>query len=243
MVPMNDEELRHRLGGPVAAIIVAAGQSRRMGGVDKLFKSVLGKPLLRYSLEVFNASPLVDEIVLVMSEENLGRAEKLVHAAKWEKVHTVRVGGERRRDSVARGLTALPSETKWVLVHDGARPCVTPELIARGLEAVLESGASIPVMPVADTIKVVDKTGQVVRTPERSELWTVQTPQVFSRELLQRAHKANTEDATDDAAMVERLGHPVRVFEGAHSNIKVTTPEDLLLAEVLLSAERTKGTA
>ncbi|MSQ12222.1 MAG: 2-C-methyl-D-erythritol 4-phosphate cytidylyltransferase [Dehalococcoidia bacterium] len=237
---MAEQDLAERLGGRVGAVLVAAGGSRRMGGVDKVFAPVLGQPLVSCSLDVLEACPMVDEIVLVLSTDNLALGRELVKTGGWRKVRQVCQGGERRRDSVQRGLDALV-EVKWVVVHDAARPCVTADMLVRGLEAALETGAAIAAVPVADTIKVVGADGVITATPARSELWAAQTPQVFLRELLVRAHQAGDADATDDSVLVERLGSPVRVFEGSVMNVKVTTPSDLLVAEAFLRAQRATG--
>lgn len=218
----------------VGAIIVAAGESRRMGGVDKIFTPLLGVPLILHSLRVFNASPLVDYIVLVVSSARVDEARRLVEERGLLKVRAVCAGGARRQDSVRAGLDALPP-CAWVLVHDGARCCISPSLIEAGLEAVRESGAAIAAVPVKDTVKAVAEQ-RVQSTLDRSALWAVQTPQVFRAELILDAHRRCQETVTDDAAMVERLGVPVRVFMGAYDNLKVTTPDDLLLAEAILRA-------
>lgn len=231
---MNAKELRQRLSGPVGAVVVAAGGSQRMGGADKVFAPLLGRPLVAYSLDALEACPLVDEIVLVLSAGNLERGRGLVRDCGWRKARHVCQGGARRQDSVRSGLAALSPDVRWVVIHDGARPCVTSDIVERGLEAALETGAAVAAVPVADTIKVVGPEGHVRETPPRAELYAAQTPQVFLRDLLLRAHQASDADATDDAAVVERLGHRVRVFPGAPSNIKVTTPTDLAVAEALL---------
>jgi 2-C-methyl-D-erythritol 4-phosphate cytidylyltransferase len=212
-----------------------------MGGVDKTFVPVGGKPLISYAVEAFQQCPAVHAIVLVVAPgQSLWDAARLAdEQSGWRKVRAIKAGGPRRQDSVALGLAALPP-CQWVVVHDGARPLVTPELITRGLDAAVDTGAAIAAVPAKDTIKVVDQGRLVLATPDRSSLWLVQTPQVFRRALLERAHREVQEDVTDDAAMVERLGLPVRVFMGAYSNIKVTTPEDLVLAEALLTAASIK---
>ncbi|MDP3063811.1 MAG: 2-C-methyl-D-erythritol 4-phosphate cytidylyltransferase [Chloroflexota bacterium] len=218
----------------VGAVIVAAGESRRMGGVDKIFTPLLGVPLILHPLRVFNDSPLVDEIALVVAPARVEEARRLVSERSLSKVRAVCAGGARRQDSVRVGLEAL-SRCDWVLVHDGARCCVSPTLIEAGLEAVRESGAAIAAVPVVDTVKVVAEQ-RVHSTLDRSSLWAVQTPQVFRTELLLEAHRRRQDLVTDDAAMVEQMGVPVRVFMGSYDNLKVTTPEDLLLAEAILRA-------
>ncbi|MBI4337707.1 MAG: 2-C-methyl-D-erythritol 4-phosphate cytidylyltransferase [Chloroflexi bacterium] len=204
-----------------------------MGGVDKLFAQVGQRPLLFYSLSAFQDSPLVETIVLVLSAANLDRGRALVAEYSFDKVAQVCLGGQRRQDSVRLGLIHL-ADCAWVVVHDGARPCVTQGLIARGLEAAQQTGAALAAVPARDTMKLVAPDGTVERTPPRDRLWAAQTPQVFRYSLLLRAHSVAQEAATDDAELVERLGHPVRVYAGDSANIKVTTPEDLAMAAALV---------
>ena len=228
-------------GTSAGAVIVAAGASTRMGGVDKIFVELGGKALIEYSVDAFERCPVITSIVLVVAQgQSLWDAARLVdERPQWRKVRAVKAGGPRRQDSVALGLAALPP-CEWVVVHDGARPLVTSELIARGLEAAAGTGAAIAAVPAKDTIKVVSEGGVVEATPDRERLWLVQTPQVFRRELLERAHRELREDVTDDAAMVERLGLPVRVFMGDYSNIKITTPDDLAVAGALVGGGEQK---
>lgn len=223
-----------RPGERVGALIVAAGASRRMEGLDKIAAPLLGRPLISYSLEALASHPLVNEVVLVLAPEKVEWGRGLVRDGGWERVQAVCAGGSRRQDSVARGLEQL-SPCAWVLVHDGARPCLDGELILRGLEAARETGAAVLALPVADTLKRAGADGLVVETLPRDGLWAVQTPQVFRRELLEEAHLRVKETVTDDAAMVECLGHDVRLAQGSPANLKVTTVEDLALAEAILS--------
>jgi 2-C-methyl-D-erythritol 4-phosphate cytidylyltransferase len=211
-----------------------------MAGLDKLFTPLLGKPLLFYPLRVLQSSPLVHAVVLVLSDDRLAQGHALLDQYGWGKVRAVCVGGDRRQDSVRIGLERLPL-VEWVVVHDGARPCLSEDLVRQGLEAARETGAAIPVVVPKDTVKEVDDQGMVTRTLPRERLGLAQTPQVFRRELLMAAHRAVTATVTDDAAMVEMLGHRVRAFPGSYANIKVTTPEDLALAEALLA--RAKGSS
>ena len=217
------------------AIIVAAGSGTRMAGADKLFTEVAGQPLLAHAIAPFQECASIERIVLVMAPLNLKRGRDLVERYGFTKATALVKGGERRQDSVRLGLEALGG-CDYVAVHDGARPLVTPELIARGLEAARETGAAAPALPIADTVKEAGPNGIVLRTLDRSRLWAVQTPQVFRYELLLRAHREITADVTDDAAMVEALGDPVRLFEGSRANIKVTTVEDLTLIKALTAA-------
>ena len=216
------------------AIIVAAGASTRMGDAgDKTLADIGSEPLIARTVDVFEGCDAVVAIALVVSERNLHAIAALRGEKGWRKTLPPLVGGARRQDSVRAGLDALPAECDWVLVHDGARPFVTPRMIEDGLAAAT-TGAAIAVVPAFDTVKRVAGDGRVVETLDRSELAMVQTPQVFRRDLLERAHAEVTDDVTDDAAMVERIGVEVRTFDGARSNIKVTTPEDLLIACAML---------
>lgn len=221
--------------GKVGAVIVAAGRSARMGGVDKTFTPILGVPLVAHALGRFESFLHVDEIVLVLAEESVDRGRELVQERGYRKVTHVCAGGPRRQDSVRNGLELL-SPCDWVLIHDGARPCLDEAMLQRGLDAAAEYGSAVAGMPVKDTIKLVSPDGMVNETPDRSLLWAAQTPQVFRYDLLLEAHRTCAEDVTDDAAMVEFLGHPVKMFEGSYQNIKVTTVDDLIIAETFLSS-------
>jgi 2-C-methyl-D-erythritol 4-phosphate cytidylyltransferase len=221
--------------GNVGAVIVAAGRSTRMGGVDKTFAPILGVPLVAHTLDRFESFPQVDQIVLVLAEESLDRGRELVQERGYRKVAHVCAGDQRRQDSVRNGLELL-SPCEWVLVHDGARPCLDEAMLQRGLDAAAECGSAVAGVPVKDTIKLVSPDLMVNQTPDRSLLWAAQTPQVFQYDLFLEAHRTCTEDVTDDAAMVEALGHPVKMFQGSYQNIKVTTTADLIIAEVFLKA-------
>ena len=204
-----------------------------MRGADKLFSVVAGRSLLAHTVAAFESCEPIARVVLVVSEVNLERGRVLVAEEGFSKVVAVCTGGRRRQDSVKCGLTAL-GPCDWVAVHDGGRPLVRPGMISRGLEAARETGAAVPVLPLTDTIKEIDETGAITRTLDRSRLVAVQTPQVFRFDLLVRAHDEVTGDVTDDAAMVESLGHAVATFEGSSRNVKITTAEDLMLAEAYL---------
>ena len=219
----------------VGAVIVAAGRSTRMGGVDKTFAPILGQPLVAHTLDRFESSSLIDQIVLVLAEDSLEQGRKLVEERGYKKVAHVCAGGLRRQDSVRNGLELL-SPCDWVMVHDGARPCLDEAMLRRGLEAAAECGSAVAGVPVKDTIKLVTPDQMVIETPARSQLWAAQTPQIFRYDLLLEAHQTCTQDVTDDAAMVESLGHPVKMFLGAYENIKVTTADDLVIAETFLRA-------
>lgn len=216
-----------------SAIVVAAGQSTRMGDVDKTLATVLGIPLIAHTLSHFESCTLIDEIVLVLSKDNLDQGREIVQELNFSKISRICAGGKRRQDSVRNGLEAL-RPCQWVMVHDGARPCLEQSLLERGLAAARETGAAVAGMPVKDTIKTVSADHLVTGTPPREFLWAAQTPQIFRYDLLRRAHRRCTETMTDDAAMVESLGHPVKMFLGSYENLKVTTPEDLVFVEAIL---------
>jgi 2-C-methyl-D-erythritol 4-phosphate cytidylyltransferase len=220
--------------GIVGAVIVAAGSGTRMEGLDKLFTQVGVRPLLGHAVAAFQDCWSVDRIVLVVSSANLERAQAMVADQRFGKVVGVCTGGARRQDSVMCGLRML-GPVDWVAVHDGGRPLVKPGMIARGLEAARETGAAVPVIALVDTVKEVGDDGLVARTLDRTALRAVQTPQVFRYDLLMRAHSEVAEDVTDDAAMLEKLGVPVKTYEGRRRNIKVTTPDDLWLADAYLA--------
>jgi len=202
-------------------------------GRDKVFEPLLGKPLIAHTVSVFEACPQVREIVLVLSSDNLEQGRRLATQEGWKKLNRVCLGGPRRQDSVKAGLQHL-SHCQWIMVHDGARPCVSQELIKRGLEQVQATGAAIPAIAVNDTIKKVHPQGAVQETLLREDLRAAQTPQVFRYNLLQEAYQGDLDGVTDDASLLERLGHTVNTFPGSSENIKITTQMDLHLAEVIL---------
>jgi 2-C-methyl-D-erythritol 4-phosphate cytidylyltransferase len=204
----------------VGAIIVAAGKGERMGEVDKLFALLGGKPLLARTTHAFQQCQLVDQIVVVVSGEKEQLCRRLVAGEEWSKVSDVCLGGRRRQDSVAAGLKQL-NNCQWVVIHDGARPLVTVDLIEHGLEVAKETGAAVAAVPVKDTIKLAGDDRIVHQTPPRQNLWAVQTPQVFRLDIITDAYKKVNSDV------------PVKLYMGSYDNIKITTPQDLALAEVL----------
>ena len=222
--------------GPVGAVLVAAGSSRRMG-FDKLWAPLGGRPVLSYALETLGAVPELVRLVVVVASQRLERATPLV--GQYAPGAVVSAGGERRRDSVAAGLRLL-LDCEWVLVHDAARPFLSPSLIRDGLGAVRGADAAVAALPIRDTIKRVAD-GVVAETLRREELWSVQTPQIFRRAVLERALAASDEDVTDEATLVERLGGRVVVYPGSERNWKLTTPGDLELAEAWLAASRARA--
>ena len=217
-----------------SAVIVAAGSATRMGGIDKVMAALGGEPMIVRTVRTFQECDVIREIVIVTRQDLLVPIMDLCH--DFDKVTAVIVGGSSRQESVAMGLGALSGKTKLVAVQDGARPLITWQVIDRTVRAANTYGAAAPAVPVKDTIKVV-RGGLIAATPDRSVLQAVQTPQVFDLDLLKGAlAKAEQENAqlTDDCSAVERLGMSVKIVEGDERNIKVTTPMDLKIAEMLL---------
>jgi len=216
----------------VAAIIVAAGGGRRFGQA-KQFASLAGRPVVDWAIEAFARHPQIDEVVIVLPDES--RAEEI--KSRWSKVKAVVRGGKERQDSVYRGLEAVSPEITLVLVHDGVRPLVKTELISRVIEASLEEGAAIPVLPMEDTVKMVEA-GFITRTINREQLFRAQTPQGFRKRLLEEAFAQARKDGyygSDEASLVERIGGRIKIVPGDRTNIKITWPEDIKMAEVWLN--------
>lgn len=215
------------------ALIVAAGRASRMQGIDKIMAPLGGVPLVLQTVRALAACPDITKILLVTRDDLIAPITELCqNEPKFTKAV---VGGESRAESVLRGLQAV--NTPWVAIHDGARPLVTKEIISRAIAAAHSEGASAPAIPVKDTIKVAER-GFVQSTPDRSRLFAVQTPQVFSTEcILQALATALAENLplTDDCSAMEEMGQPVYLTEGSEENLKVTTPTDLLLAEAILA--------
>jgi 2-C-methyl-D-erythritol 4-phosphate cytidylyltransferase len=221
--------------GKVGAVIVAAGIGRRLGGVDKAFINLGGQPLISWSVSAFQRCALIHRIVLVLNEKNIEAGHKLVTENSWDKVTDICLGGERRQDSVKCGLSKLKG-CDWVVIHDGARPFVTEDLIANGLEAAVETGTALAGVPAKDTVKLAWADAIVIGTLPREHVWLAQTPQVFRSDIINEAYELIGDDVTDDAALVERLGHKVKLYMGSYLNFKITTPEDLTLAADEMSA-------
>jgi 2-C-methyl-D-erythritol 4-phosphate cytidylyltransferase len=194
-----------------------------------------GRPVLRWTLDVLEATGEVEGVVVAVPVEDVEAWRRRLRGCR--KVRAVVAGGHERQQSVARGLAAVPSTAAWILVHDGVRPCITPELVRRVAEATRDHRAAVAAMPVAETLKR-GAEGWVKETIARDGLWAIQTPQGFRAELLREAHRRATADrvvGTDDAALVERLGAPVRLVAGLPGNVKITRPEDLPLARRILA--------
>jgi 2-C-methyl-D-erythritol 4-phosphate cytidylyltransferase len=216
----------------VGAVIVAAGTSSRMGGIDKMFAPLEGKPVLARVLSAFEKAPSVDRVAIALNAHNIERGQKLAASEDWQKVDAILPGGLLRQDSVLNGLNVL-SDCRWIIVHDGARPLVTVELIEEGIEQAQETGAAICAVPVTDTVKE-ERDGFVSMTIDRGPLRAVQTPQVFRSDIIMAAYAGISPSApvTDDSALVESSGHLVKIYPGDYTNIKITTPSDLVVAGV-----------
>jgi 2-C-methyl-D-erythritol 4-phosphate cytidylyltransferase len=202
-----------------------------MNGIDKVLAPLRGRPVISHVLSVFDSRKSISHIVLVVNQKSLEACQKLV--GELSTPIDICLGGKRRQDSVAAGLQKL-KDRDWVVIHDGARPLVTKELIEQGLEAAKETGAAVAAVPVTDTIKIAGDDRIVHQTPPRQNLWAVQTPQVFLPGLIIKAYQQAKGEATDDASLVEQAGFKVKLYMGSYENIKITTPQDLLIAEALL---------
>ena len=218
------------------AIILAAGKSERMGGgVDKAFLSLVNKPVVAWSLLAFERCPEIDRIVLVVRKEQLVASKAVAKMFGISKIFKIVAGGGKRQESVAAGLAACDVDTRYVVVHDGARPLVTPELITEVVKLVKRTPAVTFGRPVTDSIKLCEKGAGVTRSVEREKLWAVQTPQAFQIRELRAAYKAlGNKEVTDDCMAVERNGGSVKILSSLKPNVKITTVEDLQLAGALL---------
>jgi len=224
----------------VTAIVVAAGEGRRVGGTtSKPYLLIAGRSIILRTLDRCFATRSVNDVILVVAGQELARCEALLQAdpALSQRPWRLQSGGATRQESVKRGLEKINDDTEIVVIHDGARPLVSPLLIDRCVETTYEKGAVIVGVPARDTIKLVSEDRRVQSTPARRGLWEIQTPQVFRRDLIVEGHDRATREgihATDDAMLVERMGKSVFVVEGDRSNIKITVPEDILFAEALI---------
>ncbi|HZK00008.1 MAG TPA: 2-C-methyl-D-erythritol 4-phosphate cytidylyltransferase [Tissierellaceae bacterium] len=222
----------------VSVIIAAAGMSNRMGSkINKQFIAIDNKPILVHTLEKFEQSKYIDDIVLVSKEEEVEYCRKeIVRKYGFNKVTKIIRGGKERQDSIYNGLLALNENTDIVLTHDGARPFVRKEHIEAGIKGVIEHGACVIGVPVKDTIKVINNEEVVHHTPKRSLLWAAQTPQCFWAHLIKKGYEYAMNEGivgTDDSSLVEKMGYDIKMIMGSYDNIKITTPEDLVIAESL----------
>jgi len=226
----------------VQAIIPAAGAGLHQGESSaRVLLPVGGRTLIRRTLEAFDRCPEITGITLLISQRNLLEVTRELQSDGWRKAIDIRLGGERRQDSVRLGLESLRLDPPdYVIVHDGARPLVSDDLIHAGLEAARQHGASTAALPVHHTYKHVDSSGFVHGTVERADLVQIQTPQVFRYDWIMEAHEKAARErivVEDDAELIEKLGRPVKVFSGSYSNIKVATHEDALMVAALLAAD------
>lgn len=220
----------------IAAVIVAAGSSTRMG-TPKQFIPLNGCPLIAHTLLAFERCEIIDEIVVVARAEDHARLREIAKENGITKLTAVTSGGSTRQQSVQNGVS-LCGGAAYIAIHDGARPLVTPAIIERVVQAAGQYGAATAAVPAKDTVKLADENGMVTATPDRNTVWNVQTPQIFDRALYERALAHALQqglDATDDCQLIEAIGHPVKLVEGSYTNIKITTPEDVPFAEELLS--------
>ncbi|WP_173473195.1 2-C-methyl-D-erythritol 4-phosphate cytidylyltransferase [Eubacterium ruminantium] len=224
----------------VSVIVLAAGSGSRMkSSKAKQFMEIGGKPLIYHALKVFEAS-IVDEIILVTRQQDINfMREEVVKKYSFNKVKKIVAGGKERYDSVENGIKACDKRNNIIMIHDGARPFVTNAMILSSISEVKRCKACTVAVPVKDTIKVVDEEGYGIDTPDRSTLYQIQTPQTFDRKIITEAYSRMRSDKnrniTDDTMLVERyLDQKVKVVEGSYNNIKITTPEDIALAEAIL---------
>lgn len=224
-----------------AAVIVAAGAGKRMGtSISKQFLQLEGEEILAHTVEKFEKSEVVDEIILVIGQEDIDLVRGMAEQYGWKKVAAVVPGGAERQDSIWNGLSRARPDAEIILLHDGVRPFVTEEMIQASMQAAWEVGACTVGVPAKDTIKVCGADGMALETPDRSRLWQIQTPQTFRREVIFRAFEKARRDGfigTDDTSVAEHAGFPVKVIMGSYRNIKITTQEDLLIAKAFLQRE------
>jgi 2-C-methyl-D-erythritol 4-phosphate cytidylyltransferase len=227
----------------LSAIIVAAGRSKRFKGkASKVLAEISNKPVIYYSLSVLNRHPDIDEIIIVASPSSIKAITGIIRRYKINKVKKIVLGGKERKDSVLQGLKSLGEGISYVLIHDGARPLINDDMISSVITAAKVSGAAIVGVPVKPTIKRVNSGLWVQGTVDRDGLWEVQTPQVFLKSIILKAYKrSGRAKVTDDAMLVEKSGIKVKLALGSYSNIKITTPEDLIIAEAILKKVKGRG--
>jgi 2-C-methyl-D-erythritol 4-phosphate cytidylyltransferase len=232
-------------------VIVSAGKGLRfMEGKKKQFYFLGGKPILAHTLDRFETCALIRSILLVVGQEDMDYCLKeVIEKYKFQKVSQIVPGGKRRQESVKNGMDALPKDAEIVAIHDGVRPFVTKAMIEDSIHSAVRYGAVVLAMPVKETIKMSNPDGTVLKTLDRESLWQIQTPQTFQVNIIKAAYHRATEDGfvgTDDASLVERIGVKVHILPGSYTNIKITTPEDLLLANLfvkmnILTTENSAG--
>lgn len=222
-----------------SVIIVAAGKGKRMGrDYNKQYIRLDARPIVAHTIKVFEEIDFIHEIILVVGAGEVDFLRKnIIEVYGFQKVSAIVEGGLERRDSVYNGLKAVSKDCRIVLIHDGARPLITEDIIKESIAVAKESGACIAAVPVKDTIKISNDNMEVIHTPKRDNLWSVQTPQSFRYGLILEAYNNQNHEnfnATDDAMLLEAMGHTVKIIHGSYNNIKITTPEDLIMAEEIL---------
>ena len=224
----------------ISAVIVSAGNSTRMGGINKQFLELDGLPLIVNTITMFQRCNMIDEIIIVTRESEIDAVAKLVEKYDFYKVNNIVAGGETRQLSVYEGVTSTSNITDLVVIHDGARPLVTVKVIEETIKAAAEFGAAATGVKVKDTVKVVDDNDNIIDTPDRTYMRFIQTPQVFDKKLYLDAVNTveNSKDFTDDCKLLEAYGKTVKLVDGDYDNIKITTPEDIELAESYLKRRR-----
>ena len=218
-----------------STIILGAGSGDRMSGIDKILSEISGLPAILHSVNAFLEVGIFQNTIVVANTDNIAELKRLLSASKYQSVDVV-LGGKRRQDSVKIGLDKIRS-SDYVMIHDGARPCVSLALIKRGVVAAETSDAAIPVVPITDTVKMLSDSA-VLSTIDRSSLYASQTPQVFNYRTIAELHLNLTSDVTDDASVIEINGGNVSTFNGDPENIKMTNPIDIEMAEVILKRRK-----
>jgi len=222
-----------------SVVIVAGGKGTRMGStINKQYLELNGKAVLAHTINQFEQCHKIDEIIVVTGEDEVDYCTKQIWIKYgFLKIKSIVPGGKRRQDSVYNGLLGVSPKTQVVLIHDGARPLIKEEQIKASIEGAMEVGACVVGVPVKDTIKICDQNQLIIQTPSRDTLWAVQTPQTFQYDRILKAYEEaikNDLQATDDAMMVEAIGYPVKMIHGRYDNIKITTPEDLVIARGMI---------
>jgi len=220
----------------VSAIVVAAGKGKRFNSrASKAVFNLNSKPLVFYALNILNRSPQINEIIVVANKRNINRISSDVCKYKFRKVNSIILGGKERQDSVSNGLKEISEKADLVLIHDAARPFINNVLVSQVINAAKKNKAAILGVKIKATIKESDSSLKVKRTLDRNRLWEIQTPQVFNRDIILKAYKKfSNHKVTDDSMLVERLGVGVKIVPGSYSNIKITTPEDIALAKMII---------
>lgn len=220
------------------AILVAAGQGKRMGiQMSKQFIPICGKEILAWTVDTFEKSPYIQKIIIMASQDGFSDILSMCKKYGWKKIQSVAIGGKERQDSVSNGLAELDEKTEIVVIHDAVRPFVTDEMIGNSIEAAMTYGSAVIGVPAKDTIKVCNVEDIAIQTPDRNTLWQIQTPQTFQKNIIVPAYENAAKSGfvgTDDASVVEFAGNRVKVILGSYRNIKITTPEDLCIAKAFL---------